>query len=258
MLNYLTMKKTKPLFRKIAIALWEEAGDPTVYGFVEVDVTTLTSTRTPLAAIVKALGETMALNPELHSMIKWGKVIHRSDKAISVMVNMPEQKKDLSAITIQDVEQLSLAEIEMKIQNKAELVRKQNDPHLGPMLVIIKHIPRFFLKWFLKVYSFMIYELETRLGITVVPFRPFGSIIVSNIGSLGLKKALLPLVPLARASLMVSVGAVSEEVRAVDGKICIRKIVHLGISFDHRLFDGAHAGKMLADFENAFKRLSLV
>lgn len=244
------------LFRKLAASLWHNQGDPSVYGFVELDVTELKPGPSQLLSfVVKALGETMQANAELRSIIKWGRVSLRQDHCISVMVNIPDVKKDLSVLNINNSDQLSVNEITEQIEVKAGLVRKRQDPHLGPILSLIAVLPKFLLKFFLKLYALLIYEAKVPVKSRYIPLRPFGSVIVSNVGSLGIKKALLPLVPLARPALMVSLGKVGEEVKVHQGQMAIRKIAHLGITFDHRLFDGSHAAKMLNDFEKSFYSL---
>lgn len=241
------------IFRKVAAALWRDAGDPSVYGFVELDVTEFKGTTKVLPKIVLALSQTMSLNPELTSMMRWGRSVQRKDKIISVMVNIPKSKKnDLSLLNIDTAKPLRESDISSWIEGKAKLVRKEKDPHLGAIRKIIRYLPQWLVRPLLAIYAFFIYELGTRLGLRFLPLRPFGSVIVSNVGSLGIKKALLPLVPLARASVLLSVGKVVQEPRVHQGEICIRDIVHVGVTFDHRLFDGSHAAKMLVDFEKAF------
>lgn len=193
-------KKTKTaLFRKVAASLWHDQGDPSVYGFVELDVTDLKSASSKLLAMVtKALGETMSKNSELRSMIRWGVATLREDHCISVIVDIPDEKKDLSILNIHNASDLSVSEIQDQISQKAELVRKREDPHLGPILSLIALLPKSLLKFFLKLYSTSIYELKVKLKTRFLPHQPFGSVIISNVGSLGIKKALLPLVPLAR------------------------------------------------------------
>jgi hypothetical protein len=247
------LRKSRALFRKIAISIWNQHGDPSVYSFVELDVTHIESKAELLAHVVKSLGETMAKNRELQCMIRWGKITPRADRTISVMVNIPgAQADDLSALNLENAHLMSIDQIKNQVDKKATLVRDRKDPHLGPILKIIRYIPTRLLKIFLKTYEFSIYELGVRLGLRFLPLKPFGSIIVSNVGSLGIKNALLPLVPMARAVLMVSVGKVSQEARVVNGCVCIREVVQIGVTFDHRIFDGSHAARMLQDFESCF------
>lgn len=243
------------LFRKVALSLWGSQGDPSVYGFVELDVTSVKSHSSLLALITKALGLMMNDNPKLTTMVNWGRISQRPEKSISVMVNIPGHQNDLSLLNLHEVHLLSVDQIQQKLDAQAPLVREKRDPHLGPVLKLIGHIPQPLLKVFLNIYEFCIYELNINLKIRLLPYRPFGSIVVSNVGSLGIKQALLPLVPFSRASSMVSIGQVTLEPKVVDGVICIRSIVQLGVTFDHRLFDGSHAAKMIADFQRAFAAL---
>jgi pyruvate dehydrogenase E2 component (dihydrolipoamide acetyltransferase) len=156
------------------------------------------------------------------------------------MVNIPGPQNDLSLLNLPVGPGLTIESIKKNVLEKSQQIRAHKDPHLGPLLKIVRFLPKWMLKRFLGLYSFLIYEFDTRLGIKFIPHKPFGAVIISNVGSLGIKKALLPLVPLARASMMISIGKASPEARVVDGEICIRDIVHLGITFDHRLFDGSH------------------
>jgi len=246
------------LFRKVALSLWSRDGDPSVYSLVDLDVTNLKEKSLLLAVLLKAIAETREKNPELNTMLRWGRIFRRSDKSISIMINIPGTRfDDLSALYLDDAHLMSVKEIQLRLSSKTESIRQERDPHLGPVLRIVNLVPQPILKFFLKIYSFMIYEVGTRLGVRFLPYRPFGSIIVSNIGSLGIKNALLPLVPLARAALLVSVGKISSEAKVFNAEICARQIVQLGVTFDHRLFDGSHAAKMLRDFESEFEKFAM-
>lgn len=244
------------IFRKVALSVWNGGGDPSVYSFVEVDLTDSCFTGSPLPYVVKALAETMAKNKELNSIIRWGQIYHHHHPSISVMVNIPDAEKDLSLVTLEKVNQMSVNDINQRIFHSAELVRQRKDPHLGRILKLIKYMPQFIIRFFLNLYSFLIHDLNTNLNISLLPKKPFGSVVVTNVGSLGIKKALVPLVPLTKANLIVSVGQVTDEAKVINGQIVPRKILHLGMTFDHRLFDGSHAAKMLRDFDQAFKDCS--
>lgn len=244
---------SKPaIFRKVAASLWRDSGDPSVYGFIELDITDLKDKIMVLPLVIKAVNQTVLANPELTTMLKWGRIAPRKDKSISVMVNIQGSQNDLSFLNLSVSHDLTVEAIKKAILEKSGLIRALKDPHLGSILQIIRFLPKWLLKTSLWIYTFLIYELDTRLGLRFLPHRPFGSVIVSNVGSLGIKKALLPLVPLARASMMISIGQSGSEVKVFQEKICIREIIHIGITFDHRLFDGSHAAKMLADFDRSF------
>ncbi|MBY0317081.1 MAG: 2-oxo acid dehydrogenase subunit E2 [Bdellovibrionales bacterium] len=251
-------RKRSSVFRHVALSLWSSHGDPSVYGIVDLDVTDVKSKGMLLPMIVKALGVTMENHPALYSIIKWGRIYQRVDKKITVMVNIPVAGRfDLSALNLDDVHLMSESLIREKINFQVSDIRSFRDPHLGPMLKLIKYVPRSLMRFFLKTYEILIYEFNTRLGLRFLPHRPFGSIIVSNVGSLGISNALLPLIPITRSSLMISVGKIQMKPMIVNETVCARQVVQMGVTFDHRLFDGSEAGKMLADFESTFKNLIL-
>lgn len=244
-------QKSRGFFRKVAPSIWSSPGDPSVYGLVDLDVTDIYDKKHILPAFLTALNRVCLKHPELRTMVNWGKVVSRQDYSISVMVNIPSQQKDLSALTFAVDPSLNFNSINQKINIGSDTVRKNKDPHLGPLLKLSKWVPFFLLRTGIKIYSSLIYRFNLNLGF--LPHRPFGSVIVSNVGSLGIKRALLPLVPLAKSSLMLSIGETGLEPKVIDNQIRIRNILPIGVTFDHRLFDGSHAANMLKDFELEFK-----
>ncbi|HEX7675932.1 MAG TPA: 2-oxo acid dehydrogenase subunit E2 [Bdellovibrio sp.] len=238
------------IFRKIALSIWGGGGDPSVYGFLEVDVSHLNLTSSPMPLVIKGLSEVMKKHQELNFVVRFGRLYRRKNINISVMVNILENgKHDLSFLTLRDVDRMDLAEIEARVSHAAKQIRDRNDPHLGFALRLIDRLPRSFTKLFLHAYTFITHDLNLNLSGLRLPKDPFGSVIVTNVGSLGIKKALVPLVPLTRAGLLISLGQISEEAIVINHKIEIRKIMHIGVTFDHRLFDGAQAAAMIRDFE---------
>ncbi len=181
--------KKMSTFRKVALSLWNSGGDPSVYGFLEVDVT----------------------------------------------------DKDLTS--------------PMPLVKNARLIRKREDPHLGFAFNLIGSLPWFMTKLFLNFYSFLTHDLNINFKKIRLPHIPLGSIIITNVGSLGIKKALVPLVPFSRSAMLLSVGEITKEARVVNDTIQIRKIMHLGVTFDHRFFDGSQAAAMIRDFEFHFHQL---
>jgi len=246
------------IFRKVALSTWSSGGDPSVYGFLEIDVTDLNITASPMPMVIKALASIMEKHKELNSILRLGRLYYRQDINVSVLVNIPgEGRSDLSFANIQNANTLSVTEIENLLSKSTQLIRKKKDPHLGFALAIIHLFPAFVTKWILNSYCFFTHDLGVDLSLLRLPKTPFGSVIVTNIGSLGIKRALVPLVPFTRATMLMSIGEIGKEAKVINDKIEIRNIMNLGITFDHRFFDGSHAAAMIRDFENYFKTDSL-
>ena len=77
-----------------------------------------------------------------------------------------------------------------------------------------------------------------------IPRDPFGSIMITNIGSLGLEQAYVPLVPYSRVPLLVAMGAVEDVPLVEDGAVVVGKVMRVCATFDHRVLDGSHAAAM--------------
>ena len=105
-------------------------------------------------------------------------------------------------------------------------------------------VPFFLLNLFLKVLSFFSYTLNLDLRKLGVPQDPFGSAMITNIGTLGLDVAYVPLVPYSRVPILLALGGV-KDVPVVDGgQIRVGKIMTVNATFDHRIIDGFHAASM--------------
>ena len=64
---------------------------------------------------------------------------------------------------------------------------------------------------------------------------------ITNVGSLGLDTAYVPLVPYTRVPIFVAPGAVKDMPVVEDGKVVPGKVMNVNASFDHRFIDGYHA-----------------
>ena len=73
------------------------------------------------------------------------------------------------------------------------------------------------------------------------PKDAFGGATVTNVGSLGLDVAYVPLVPYTRVPIFVAPGLVRDEPVVDDGKVVPGRVMYVNASFDHRFIDGYHA-----------------
>jgi len=72
-----------------------------------------------------------------------------------------------------------------------------------------------------------------------------GTMSITNIGIFGIDAG-TPILPPGQSAI-ISLGAVVERPWVVDGKIVVRHVITLALSFDHRLVDGAQGSKFLSD-----------
>jgi len=182
-----------------------------------------------------------------------------------VLVGQTDQgdgKVDVTAAKIEDADQKSLLQIADEMQATIDKVRARKDKALEKGKGTVQMIPFIFMNAFLKLLAFFMYTLNIDLSFLGMPRDAFGSLTVTNVGSLGLDTAYVPLVPYTRVPIFVAPGAVKDAAVVDDGKVVPGKIMNINASFDHRFIDGYHASVMsktlheaLEDPFNFFDRL---
>ncbi len=245
-------------FRRIAIGTWETAYDPSVYGTMEVRMDKAmeylaafrkaTGKRATVSHLVaKAMGAALARMPDANAILRFSKIYLRKQIGVFFQVAMEDEgegKIDLSGATLYDVEKKSLAEIIDEFEQKVQKVKRREDPALEGTRSGLKKIPFALMNPTLKLLSFLNYTLNLDLSRFGVPKDAFGSVMITNIGSIGLDQAFVPLVPYSRVPILLALGAVRDVPVVEDGKIVAGKVMKVNATFDHRFIDGLHAAVM--------------
>jgi pyruvate/2-oxoglutarate dehydrogenase complex dihydrolipoamide acyltransferase (E2) component len=245
-------------FRKIAIGTWERTYDPSVYGTMELrmddamrylaDFRRVTGRRLTVSHLMaKAAAAVLETCPDANAIMRFNHIYLRKRIGIFfqvVMTDEGEGKVDLSGATLYDVEKKTLVEICDEFEKKVEKVRKREDPALEKTRGTFKSMPHFLLNILLKVIAFFSFTLNWDLKWAGIPSDPFGSMMITNVGSLGLDVAYVPLVPYSRVPILLAVGAVKERAVVVEGKVVAAKMMSVNATFDHRIIDGFHAAQM--------------
>ena len=268
----LTRKDDVSSFRKIAIGTWADAYDPSVYGTMEVnmdeamrylaDFRARTGRKLTVSHMMAKVAA-MALKevPDANAVLRWNRIYLRKRIGIFFQVVMTDEgagKTDLSGATIYDVEKKSLVEIYDDFNAKVERVRKRQDPALESTRKTFLGVPYFVLNRLLKIISFFSFTLNLDLRWAGIPSDPFGSMMITNVGSLGLDVAYVPLVPYSHVPILLALGNVRDAPVVRDGKLTVGKIMKVNATFDHRFIDGFHASvlsRVLRDwFEHPYER----
>src|SRR5262249_41807117 len=100
--------------------------------------------------------------------------------------------------------------------------------------------------------AFLSFDLGWNLSALGIPFDPFGSCMVTNVGVFGIEIAWAPLIPYARTPVILTIGSVRDAPCVVNNVLAVRKHVSIGVVFDHRIMDGYHAGVMARRFREIF------
>jgi len=254
----LEAKEDVSSFRRIAIGTWETTYDPSVYGTMELRMDRAmeylaafrkaTGKRVTVTHLIaKAMAAALARMPDANAILRFNKLYLRKNIGVFFQVAMDDEgegKIDLSGATLYDVEKKSLAAVIEEFEDKVRKVKKREDPALEGTRSALKKIPFALMNPTLKFISFLNYTLNLDLQKFGVPKDAFGSVMITNIGSIGLDQAFVPLVPYSRVPILLALGAVREQAVVDDGKIAVGKVMKVNATFDHRFIDGLHAAIM--------------
>jgi pyruvate dehydrogenase E2 component (dihydrolipoamide acetyltransferase) len=259
-------------FRKIAIGSWHTAYDPTVYGTLTVRMDKAmeyveafrrrTGRRLTVTHLVtKAVAEALRKCPEANALLRFNKIYLRKNIVISVLVVQPDEatgKVDLTAARVEGAEKKSLVELADELEGIIRAVRERKDKALEKGKGTVGLIPFMLMNLFLKLISFLMYTLNLDLSALGMPKDAFGSVTITNVGSLGLETAYVPLVPYTRVPIFIAPGMVKDVPVVEDGKVVPGKVMNVNASFDHRFIDGYHAAVLAKTvkemLENPFEK----
>src|SRR5690606_3426514 len=105
-------------------------------------------------------------------------------------------------------------------------------------------MPGFIVRPLLGISGIIMYAFNLWSPLLGTPRDPFGSAMITNIGSIGLDTAFAPLVPYSRVPLILVLGSVREAPWVRDGQLVVAKIIRMSATVDHRLIDGVHGSRM--------------
>jgi pyruvate/2-oxoglutarate dehydrogenase complex dihydrolipoamide acyltransferase (E2) component len=250
-------------WRKIAIGTWRTAGDPSVYGVIEIDAAAAmahieklraeTGHRVTISHITcKALAETFKKHPGLNNVLRFGRLYPRKTIDVFFQVASDEGGRDLSGTTIRRVTEKSVIEICKEMERDVQSIRQGNDATFKKSKGLIDKLPGFMVGFLLNTIGFIMIKLNLWNGLFGSPQDPFGCAMVTNIGSLGLDLAFAPLVPYSGVPVLLAVGAVQQRPVVRHGQIVVAPVLQIGITFDHRFIDGIHGAKMVRTLKSFF------
>ena len=245
-------------WRKIALGSWNNGGDPSVYGVIDINGALLIEHQkrwserhagkkppTLTAIVSRAAALTLHQYPEINGLIRWGRIYLRKSVAVFLQTSVDDAGKELSGFVIYDAQTKSIEQFVEEIASKAQAIRADKDPAFKKAKATFKNIPAFLMKRAMNTMSFLLYTLNLDLRWAGLPKDPFGSIMVTSVGSLGVDEAFAPLVAYTRVPILLAVGAMRDRAVVEDGKIIVAPIMKICVTFDHRFVDGVYGAKMI-------------
>jgi 2-oxoacid dehydrogenases acyltransferase (catalytic domain) len=227
-------------WRKVSMSSWQPTGDSSTYVLEDIIVDDLLmyckqNNLSLNAVVMQAVAQALNENPRVNSIIRFGKIFQRQNNNVFFHVINTSKKDDLSGFTIENAHKKTFADIDTEIVLKRKLILDNKD-HLGASKKMFTYFPVFVVKILMNTLSFILYKLN--IAIPSIPKDPFGAVMITSVGSLGIQAALCPIAPYTNNSMVISVGKIKSQPVAIQETLAIRKIITFGFTFDHRLIDG--------------------
>jgi pyruvate/2-oxoglutarate dehydrogenase complex dihydrolipoamide acyltransferase (E2) component len=237
-------------FRRMAAAMWRAPRDPSIYGSMDVDATAalaflreqpgkITITHLVARAVALALRD----QPELNCKIRFGGRLEQRETVDVFVTVATEGNRDLSGARIERADTKSLAELAREITDRAGKIRGGKDASYRKSRSAMRQVPWWLARPATWLSDVLVNELHLDLASQGMPVDPFGSAIVTSVGMFGIDAAFAPFVPLARCPMLILVPEVRPRPWAVGANVEVRPVLRLCATFDHRIIDGAAAGR---------------
>ncbi|MGE5406593.1 MAG: 2-oxo acid dehydrogenase subunit E2 [Methanosarcina sp.] len=196
------------------------------------------------AYIVTCLAHIIKLFPEFNSFIKGRKLIILDDITISVLIERElAGEKVPEPLSVKGAQEKSFRQIHEEIRG----AKKQQDDKLGSLsdAAWIKYIPNFLLKTFVRIADKNIHMA-----------KKYGKVAVTSVGMFS--KEAVWFIPHGSATVLLTVGSISNKVVENDGCFVSREHLCLTASFDHDIIDGAPASRFMSQLVETIKSGNLL
>ena len=251
------------VWRKIAMATWQPRTDPIIWATLDIDaekllayvedVRSATGTHvTPMDLVGRAGAKVIEALPGLNGRVVFGSFVPSPTIDAFFVVSLRTDptagaeaaRTDLSGTVVRRVNEKRPWEIAAEIADRADRIRHDRDPSFTRAKSLAKALPPVLLRPVIDLIGFVTESLQLPIPPLGMEARPYGSTLISNIGTYGLDSAAAPWPTFCHVPIGILMGAVSDRVVAVNGKAVVRPVLPLTIGLDHRFVDGYQAATM--------------
>jgi pyruvate/2-oxoglutarate dehydrogenase complex dihydrolipoamide acyltransferase (E2) component len=191
------------------------------------------------AYIVTCLAQVIKDHPLLNSFHKARRQIILDDVTINVLI-----EREINGEKVPEPIGINKAQSKtfLQIHNEIREVQKKKGDQLGSLsgMTWVKFIPNFLLRTFIRIADRNI-QMAKR----------YGKVCVTAVGMFNKESAWF--IPHGTATVLITVGGISEKVIQVGDKIVAREHLCLTASFDHNIVDGAPAARFMKQFTETVK-----
>lgn len=255
------MKKgynTKPLSlnRKMVMAsVYVTKQKNAIHSFAEVDITKprkiiknhfeKTGEKLSFTAyIITCLAQVVQQYPRLNGFIKRNKLVLLNDVTVNTLIEREfNGEKIPDSIAVKQAQLKTYRQIQREIKSTK---CNQNSPlYAISKFNWVKYIPSFLLRAFIKLA-----DQNIKMA------KRYGKVAVTAVGMFS--KEPIWFIPHGTATVMVTVGSISNKVITYENKLVEHEHLCLTVSFDHNIVDGAPAARFMNQFIETIKSGSLL
>jgi 2-oxoacid dehydrogenases acyltransferase (catalytic domain) len=242
-------------WRRLAVAIWPEPGDPQMRGDIDVDAGPAlafieearerASVHLSVVHLVgKALGHAIGTHPELNVLPHRDRLTPRDHVDISFIVAFDEGRSN-AAVRIRDVDRKPAIAIARELEVRARELRADADPTIDRFVGIVDRVPLRLLRLGLRAGVWLTVDRGIDLGLPGLEPGGFGSALVTSIGGMGIDHGYPMLTPFSRVPISIAVGRIVRRPVAVEDEVVIRPMLTLSAAMDHRYLDGFQAAQLI-------------
>jgi hypothetical protein len=230
---------------RIALATWRRSQDSRVGCTVVLEwdrVSRAHPNVIPVAVVGLALARALAQNPSANRRVVMWRLRPHKGVRISFAVDADDH---LRIAVVDNGEQLD----PRRFQHALRVAVRDARAGVGPLqrlTRLLEFLPVAVGRPTLRLWSL----LACGFGIPFlgVDGAPFGAAMLSSVERFALPAADVPFVPFTRCALVCSIGSITPVAIVRDGAAHVVDAVHIAVSFDHRVCDGAQMSDLLKDF----------
>jgi pyruvate dehydrogenase E2 component (dihydrolipoamide acetyltransferase) len=255
------------VWRKIAMASWRRRRDPVIAATLDVEADPLLGYLeevrgatgahvTPMHLVGRAAAKVIEALPGLNGRVVFGSFLPSPTIDCFFVVSLRTDPvasteatgTDLSGAVVRRVNEKPPWVIAQELADRASQIRHDQDPQFKQSKTMVQSLPPMALRFVLDAIGFVTEGLQLPLSFMGLEARPYGSVVVSNVGTYGLDSAFAPVPPFCQVPTVMMVGAMTDKAVARGGQPVVRRMLPLSISLDHRFVDGYQAATMARIF----------
>ena len=237
--------------------MWGQPDDPQIFGALDVEAAPLLAFLeraraaghrvTPTHVVGRAVAHALEAVPDLNVQIRRGRAIPRPSIDV-FFITAVAGGHDLSGVKVADARGKSAVAIADELGRRAAALKQGDDRDFSRTKRLTDTAPPWLLRRLLRLTAFLSEDLRLDLPWLALHPMPFGSAMVSSVGSFGLPQGFAPLAWMYDVPLLVLVGELTERALVVDGRVVARTVLPITATIDHRYVDGWHVSRAMAAF----------